>query len=235
MIPLKDNMRRRRFPLVNICLIIANVAVFLYQVSLPSREMQAFIFHYGLIPREQLQVLLSFLGDPQLNLETGGMLFLPLFTATFLHGGWFHLLSNMIYLWVFGDNIEDRLGHLGHLVVYLLLGAGANLAHVLSAPLSPVPLIGASGAVAGLLGAYFILYPRARILTLVPLGFFITFVYIPAFMFLALWFLLQVFNVMAEPPGAQSVAWWAHIGGFVLGIVVGTLLKPKKQTRSNFE
>lgn len=154
----------------------------------------------------------------------------PLITANFLHGGWLHLIGNMLYLWVFGDNIEGRLGHPGYLFTYLAMGAGSQLLHLISAPLSPVPLIGASGAIAGVLGAYFILYPHSRVLTLVPLGFFITLIRIPAVIFLALWFLLQLANVFTAgiAPGMQQpVAWWAHIGGFIIGVTVGLKVKKK--------
>ena len=155
----------------------------------------------------------------------------PLISANFLHGGWLHLLGNMLYLWVFGDNIEGCLGHPGYLIIYLLLGAGSQLLHLLSAPLSPVPLIGASGAIAGILGAYLILYPHSRVVTLVPLGFFITLIRIPAVIFLALWFLLQLANAftIGMAPGIQQpVAWWAHIGGFLLGIALGIRVRKKR-------
>jgi len=229
MIPLKDNTPRKQFPLVNVSLIVLNVVVFLFQTQMAQEEMYYFIRDFGVIPREQVTALVLLLHDPAQLFDLNGYFFLPLVTATFLHGGWLHLISNMIYLWVFGDNIEDRLGRGGYLLVYLAMGVLANFAHIASEPLSPVPLIGASGAVAGVLGAYFVLFPRSRILTLVPLGFFITFIYIPAFLFLALWFILQLFNAIAEPAGgAQAVAWWAHVGGFVAGIVVGMLLGRKK-------
>ncbi len=227
MIPLKDDITHRRFPLVNVSLIVINVAVFLYQSLLTGPQLHQFVRRWGVVPREHLEGTLFFFQEPLAALTAGGDLFLPLVTATFLHGSWLHLLGNMIYLWVFGDNIEDRAGSPGYLLLYLLMGAGGHLAHIISSPASDVPLIGASGAIAGVLGAYFILYPRARVLTLVPLGFFITFVYIPAFLFLALWFLLQLINAVAAgagPGGAQAVAWWAHVGGFLLGVTAGVIL-----------
>ena len=135
----------------------------------------------------------------------------------------------MVYLWVFGDNIEGRLGHLRYLFIYLLMGAVSQLFHVVVHPSSATPLVGASGAIAGVLGAYFILFPHSRVLTLLPLGFFITFVHIPAVIFLALWFVLQLLNATLAA-GVQPVAWWAHVGGFVIGVLVG-LKRLKKQPR----
>ncbi len=139
----------------------------------------------------------------------------------------------MLYLWVFGDNIESRLGHCGYLLLYLAMGAGSQLIHILVSPFSAMPLIGASGAIAGVLGAYFILYPRSQVLTLVPLGFFITFIRIPAVIFLALWFALQLLNAAAAAgmAGVQQVAWWAHVGGFVIGLAVGVLAGKENYAR----
>jgi membrane associated rhomboid family serine protease len=146
---------------------------------------------------------------------------MPLLTSTFLHGGLLHLLGNMLYLWVFGDNVEDRLGHGGYLLFYLAAGAAGSIAHIISNPQSTIPTIGASGAIAGILGAYLLFFPRARVLTLIPIGFFITTAYVPAPLFLFIWFILQVINVSFAglTAGAQTVAWWAHIGGFVFGFI----------------
>lgn len=142
-------------------------------------------------------------------------------TTMFLHGGWMHLLGNMLYLWIFGDNIEDRMGHVKYLIFYLIAGYVATLTHAYLLPSSTIPMVGASGAIAGVLGAYLILYPRAKVLTLLPIFIFITFVRIPALLFLGFWFILQVINqTMVSSPDAQSVAWWAHIGGFVAGAVL---------------
>lgn len=178
-----------------------------------------FIFRYGVVPA-RLQEAGGFL----FSLVTGQWTVAStVVTAMFLHGGWMHLIGNMLYLWVFGDNVEDRLGRLQYLLFYLLTGVVANLAQVLADPQSPVPLIGASGAVAGVLGAYFLTYPRARVLTLMPLGIFITMVQVPAVVFLFLWFVLQLLNGVASigiPQIAGQVAWWAHIGGFITGMVL---------------
>lgn len=142
-------------------------------------------------------------------------------TTMFLHGGWFHILSNMLYLWIFADNVEDRLGHGRFLIFYLITGYIATLTHVYTMPESTVPMVGASGAIAGVLGGYLVLYPKARVLTLLPIFFFISIVRIPAMIFLGFWFFLQVINqTMVSSSAAQSVAWWAHIGGFLAGVIL---------------
>ncbi|NLL21576.1 MAG: rhomboid family intramembrane serine protease [Firmicutes bacterium] len=217
MLPLKDSVRPRKYPYVNLVLLFTNIAIFIFQLSLDEAGLTEFIYRYGVIPHE---FILS-----------QGQVWLPLFTSPFLHGGWFHLLGNMLYLWVFGDNVEDRLGHFGFFLFYLAAGLAGNFSHIIANPSSLIPTIGASGAVAGVLGAYFVLFPRARVLTLIPIGFFITTARLPAMIFLFLWFLLQFFNAFLAGlnPGAQTVAWWAHIGGFLLGciIAIAALIKKK--------
>lgn len=221
MIPLRDSIRPRRTPFVNWLLIGINIYVFILQLSLSPAELQQFFQQFGVIParisRLDFSLLLTGTWEP----------FLPLCTSIFLHGGWWHLLGNMLYLWVFGDNIEDRLGHLGYFVFYLAMGIIASLTHIWSDPSSTVPMIGASGAVAGVLGAYFIAYPKARVAALVPVFFLLTIAEIKAVYFLFLWFLLQALYGLGTMQGAQSVAWWAHIGGFVAGALVFFILKPR--------
>lgn len=209
MIPLRDSVRPRKYPYINVLLIFLNTAIFIYQLGLTETELIRIYYRYGIIPENFLL------------LQGAG--WLPLVSSMFLHGGWFHLLGNMLYLWVFGDNIEDRLGHAGYLFFYLAAGAAGGISHIAANPQSSVPTIGASGAVAGILGAYFILFPRARVLTLIPLGFFITTAHLPAVLFLFLWFFMQLFNafIAGVTSATQTVAWWAHIGGFVLGFLVG--------------
>ncbi len=178
------------------------------------------LFHrYGIIPEKFLV------------LQGAG--WFPLMSSMFLHGGWFHLLGNMLYLWVFGDNVEDRLGHWGYLLFYLAAGVTSGLTHIFTNPQSAIPTIGASGAVAGILGAYFVLFPRARVLTLIPIGFLITTAHLPAVLFLFLWFVMQIFNALLAGMTAatQTVAWWAHIGGFVLGFLVGMAKLVSKKIR----
>jgi membrane associated rhomboid family serine protease len=186
-----------------------NLFVFLYTVGLGSPwEIQAFFETYGLVPARILGP------DPP---------YYTLFTSMFLHGGWLHLVGNMLYLWIFGNNVEDATGHLGFLVFYVLCGLAAAFAQILIQPASQVPMVGASGAIAGVLGGYLVLYPRARILALVPLGFFLHLMEVPAVLFLPMWFLLQLVYGIASL-GVRSefgggVAFWAHIGGFVAGLV----------------
>jgi len=208
--PLKDTVRSREVPLVNLALIGLNVVVFLYEASLPPWALQRFLFAYGLVPAR------LFAGD------AGAVP--TLITSQFLHGGWFHLISNMWALWIFGDNVEDRMGHLRYLVFYLVAGVVAGLAQAFVNPGATVPMVGASGALSGVLGAYLVLFPGARVITLVPLFFLPWFVEVPAVLYLALWFFSQVFNglfSLAVPVTAYGgVAWWAHIGGFVAGVLL---------------
>ncbi len=211
---------------MNFGLIALNSAVFLYQLSL-GEQLTDFVYAYGLIPFRFLHMVPR---DP-------AELLTPL-SAMFLHGGWAHLLGNMLYLHIFGDNIEDRLGHGRYLLFYLACGVLSFLAQVAFQPHSMVPNVGASGAIAGLLGAYFLLFPRARVLTLLPLLFFFPLVEIPAFFFLGIWFLIQ-FLSGASTIGRTSalsggVAWWAHIGGFLAGMLLLRLLQPRGSARGPF-
>ncbi len=215
MIPLKDTISSRTYPYVNITLILLNFGLFFYELSL-GRELGRFIYTYGLIPRR------FFLYAYQ---ESGlGARYLPFLTSLFLHAGWVHLLGNMLFLWIFGDNVEDRMGHFKYLIFYLLCGFCAGLVHLYLNPNSPVPAVGASGAISGVMGAYFILFPHSRIITLVPMFFFLTFVEIPVFFFIGIWFLFQLFSgtvsLMFRTAIRGGVAWWAHIGGFLAGMIL---------------
>jgi membrane associated rhomboid family serine protease len=202
LIPLKDNNPCTCFPFITIGLIAINLAVFVYELLLGPR-MVPFVEAYGLIPSQLL-----------LRPET-------LVSSMFLHAGLLHVGGNMLYLWIFGDNIESAFGHLRFLVLYLVFGVTATLVHALSDLGSTVPMVGASGAVAGVLGSYFLLYPRARVLTLFFLGFFIRLVWVPAIVVLGLWFVLQVINALPSVNrGMGGVAWYAHIGGFAAGVVL---------------
>ena len=209
MIPLRDSTRSRTFPIVNVSLIVINFIVFFKEISLSNQALNQLTFTYGLIPAHVASQLAA--GAPLLSLAT------PFITAMFLHANWLHIIGNMLYLWIFGDNVEDRVGHLPYLFLYLLVGVAGSIVYCLASPASQVPIIGASGAIAGILGAYFVLYPKAKVLTLLPLFFFITLVEIPAVWFLLLWFGMQVLNGFTTSLDADSVAWWAHIGGFVAG------------------
>ncbi len=219
MIPLRDTNPRSTLPFMTVLIILANVGVFLYQVSLGPRGGQAFVFMYGMIPA---RVPLAFAGDGITLIQA----FAPLLTSMFLHGGWFHLIGNMWFLWVFGDNIEDHLGHFNYVLFYLVCGVGAGVVHSLANLGSTIPAVGASGAISGVMGAYIVLFPGSRVLTLVPLLFFFFTVQLPAVVLLGYWFLIQFLSGVGSlgMHTQGGVAFWAHIGGFVLGalFVVGS-------------
>ncbi|MDD3315636.1 MAG: rhomboid family intramembrane serine protease [Syntrophaceticus sp.] len=213
MIPLRDNTYSHSFPFVNVIIIVLNVLIFLYQQSMPQDLLVLFFYNFGVTPAQVINQVIA--GESLLI--TG----FPFISCIFLHGGWLHLLGNMLYLWIFGDNVEDRIGHLRYLLFYLLIGIISSIAHIISVPESQVPIIGASGAIAGIMGAYFLAFPKAKILTLVPVFFFITFIQVPAIIFLPIWFAIQIINGLSTAGmGADAVAWWAHIGGFISGVIL---------------
>jgi len=215
LIPLKDNNPSRSYPVVNITLLFANVVVFLYQLALPPYDQKLFILSNATIPAR----IPAFL-DGHMGIEAA---FLPLITSMFLHSGFLHLAGNMLFLWIFGDNVEDVFGHLPYLFFYLTCGLGAGLLHVLFNLGSTIPALGASGAISGVMGAYMVLFPRERILTLV----FIFVVPIPAVFILGYWFLLQ-FLAGIDALGSSAkggVAVWAHVGGFLLGVLWTQLVR----------
>ena len=217
MIPLRDSVRSGRTPYVNISLILINILVFFQQLAIEPYQLNQIYYSYGVIPAEVLNVF--FTGSPLLPVM------IPFITSIFIHGGWWHLIGNMLFLWIFGDNIEDRLGRVRYLLFYLAVGVAGGVAHVLANPASTIPVIGASGAVAGVLGAYLISFPRSRILALVPVLFFITVIEVPAVIFIVVWFAIQFFNGVAFLGGtANAVAYWAHIGGFLAGLVLIKLI-----------
>jgi membrane associated rhomboid family serine protease len=220
-IPIRDTIRSRTAPVVTVALIIVNVMVFFHEIGL-GPYLEKFVYAYGLIPRR----FVYWPGDPLDPLR-----YLPIFTSMFWHGGWLHLISNMLYLWIFGDNVEDRLGHLRFLFFYIVAGAAAGLTQVALNPTSTLPTVGASGAIAGVLGAYLITFPRSRVLTLVPIIIFPWFVEIPAFVYLAFWFILQLLEgigSLGAPADTGGVAVWAHVGGFIAGVVLVKLLQPPR-------
>jgi len=227
MIPIGDSIRARTFPYVNIVIIIANFLVFFYEVGFAS-NIDKFFFDWAVVPAELTDYLHS-PGDHSLR-----VLFTPI-TAMFLHGGWFHILGNMIFLWVFGDNVEDAVGHVHYLAFYLVCGIAATAAQVWVDPNSQVPMLGASGAIAGVLGAYLVLYPRATIAALIMPFFFWT-AYVPAFLLIGLWFFLQLFNGVASigyaVGGSEGVAWWAHVGGFSAGFLLLWFFRPRRRSAS---
>lgn len=215
MIPIRDKTPSRTFPFVNVGLIIINVIVFLYEISL-GQGMDTFVGAFGITPAKTV----SLINNQPFNLPA---LALPFFTSMFIHGGWLHIIGNMWYLWIFGDNVEDRMGHGRYLIFYLLCGIGAGCTHVFFNQTSNLPTVGASGAIAGVMGAYMMLYPMGKVLTLVPIFFFITFIDVPAIFFLGFWIILQFIQGTISSSVAQDaggVAWWAHLGGFVLGAIL---------------
>ena len=232
MLPLKDDVPSRSFPLFTVLLIAANVAAFLYQASLemaPGGSTRgtaaAFVMEFGAVPCR----ITGFCPNDEFPAP-----YVTVFTSMFLHGGLLHLAGNMLYLWIFGDNVEDTLGHFRFLGFYLLSGLGAAAAQTLVHPESRVPMIGASGAISGVLGAYLLLFPHARVLTLITFGFFIRFVHIPAVIVLGFWIVVQVvFGLVSVGAGAEEggVAWFAHVGGFVAGLVLLFLFRPRGTAR----
>ncbi|MCG2711285.1 MAG: rhomboid family intramembrane serine protease [Candidatus Omnitrophica bacterium] len=225
MIPLRDKARARRLPLVTGLLIIANIYIFLKEIFLGS-ELKGIIYKYAVVPVAYLHpgtwTASQFISNG-----------ISLVSALFLHGGWLHLLGNMWYLWIFGDNVEDKLGHFKFLLFYILCGLIGNLAHIVTNINSNAPALGASGCIAGVLGAYFLLFPGAKIVTLLPLFIFWTVVEVPAFFFLGIWFLIQFLNGFFTLPGSKEsaggVAWWAHIGGFAGGLLFAFLFRLRKR------
>ena len=211
MIPIRDTIESKTYPVVNNAIIAANVLFFLVQLAQGDRLNQ-FIVTYGLVPARY--------SVPQIAAYFSlGQQILSFFSFMFLHGGFWHLLGNMWSLYIFGDNVEDRLGPIRYLLFYLLCGFLSGLSHLLINWHSQVPTIGASGAIAGVMGAYFLLYPGAKVLTLIPIFFIPYFMQIPAFLFLGFWFVLQFISAAGSSGQAGGVAWWAHIGGFVFGMI----------------
>jgi membrane associated rhomboid family serine protease len=211
MIPIRDAIRSKHVPAVNFIIIGLNIIVFLWQLAQGSGLKEAF-YLYGIVPLRY--------SDPKISAHfTQFQQLLPFLTSMFLHGGFLHILGNMWFLYIFGDNIEDRLGHFRYFIFYLLCGVTAGFVHLQINWNSTIPTIGASGAISGIMGAYLLLYPRSRILTLIPIFFFFQFIEIPAFIFIGYWLLIQLFSASFTPRNVGGVAFWAHIGGFVTGLI----------------
>lgn len=211
MIPIRDTIPSKNYPVVNNCIIGINVVLYLVQMA-QGPDLNRFVYIYGLVPaRYSIPQITSYF--------TTGQQFFALLSFMFLHGGFWHLLGNMWSLYIFGDNVEDRLGPLRYIVFYLLCGITSGLTHLIFNLNSNIPTIGASGAIAGVMGAYLILHPNAKILTLIPIIFIPWFIEIPAFFFLGFWFVLQFINAAGSHGSIGGIAWWAHIGGFIFGII----------------
>lgn len=216
MLPLKDDNPTRSLPFVTVGLIMANVFVFIYMKTMARDEVGVFVAQYALIP-------LSFVGGLEVVPSVGRA---SILTSMFMHGGLLHIAGNVLFLWIFGDNVEDALGHLRYLLFYLACGVAAAMTHVLSDPSSTMPMIGASGAVSGVLGAYMLLYPRARVLTLV----FVFLLWVPAALVIGAWIVVQIINSMGPSvPGQPGIAWTAHVGGFFAGMALVLLLRGGKR------
>lgn len=219
MIPLKDDLPTRTFPLVTLGLIATNILVFMFEVSLGPHS-EALFFSFGAVPYDLIHGLET--GSPPIPIVT------TLFTSMFIHGGLVHVGGNMLYLWIFGNNIEDAMGHRRFIFFYLLCGVIAVYSHAVLDHVSKVPMVGASGAVSGVLGAYFLLFPRARVLTLVPLGFFIQIIRIPALYVLGFWIIAQFVHGFFGMKQQGGVAWFAHIGGFLAGMLLIHFFKKRR-------
>jgi len=227
MIPLKDNIPSSTAPFINYGIIALNCLVFFWELDL-GRQLPEMVSALGFVPSR----FLTLLGAESRNWPA---IVIPTFSAFFLHSGWLHIIANMWFLYIFGDNVEDSLGHGRYLLLYFVCGAGSNLLYLMFAPHSKIPLIGASGAIAGIMGAYFTLFPGARILTLFLVIFIPIFLELPAYFFLGLWLVLQFFygSLASMQLTAQKggVAWWAHVGGFLLGFLLLRLLVPHRVGR----
>ena len=220
MFPIKDDNPTELRPYVTCALIGLNILIFFYQIGLEENIRTSLIFEYGFKPSQ------LFSNANSMNLKQSSLL--TIFTSMFLHGGLFHLLGNMLFLWIYGNNVEDSMGHIKFLIFYLLCGLAASLLQAIVSFNSSIPMIGASGAVSGVLSAYFLLYPKARVLTLVVLLIFITFIRIPAGLLIGFWFLSQIINAYFNDPNSPGVAWYAHVGGFLMGLLLIPFFKKKK-------
>ena len=235
MIPLRDTVPSVRFPAVTIGLIVVNAFVFLFELS-NTRGLDAVFYQWGIVPCTFTSTC-----PPRIRIP-GGFLLLPqhppyltILSSMFLHGGWMHIIGNMWSLWIFGDNVEDRMGRAGFLCFYLLSGLAAGVLHIVFNPASRVPTVGASGAIAGVMGAYLLLFPYARVLTLVPVFIFLQTIELPAVFFLGFWFLTNLLSgigSLAAHTGAGGVAWWAHIGGFLVGLLWALPLRRREARHS---
>lgn len=220
MFPIRDTIPSKRYPIVNNLIIATNVVIYLLVNWGHWHEVEKYFFMYGLVPARYTDELYS---------VHFGLVeqIIPFFSFMFLHGGFFHLLGNMWSLYIFGDNIEDRLGPAWYLVFYLCCGFTSGLVHILSDPRSPIPTVGASGAIAGVMGAYFVLYPHSKVLTMIPIFFLPYFVELPAVMFLGIWVFMQIIGAITTSSQVGGIAWWAHLGGFFAGIVLVKVLLAK--------
>ena len=219
MFPLHDDNPTEIFPAITIGLIGACIIVFAYQISLSGQASELIVYRLGVIPAVlfgRAEV------SPAMNALPAEA---TVFSSMFLHGGWLHLIGNMLYLWIFGNNVEDAMGHVRFVTFYLVCGIIAVFSHALIEPSSQIPMIGASGAISGVLGAYALIYPHAKVLVILPIGFYLQLLRLPAYWVLGAWFAIQIISSLMTPAGQPGVAWFAHIGGFVAGLVLVILFK----------
>ena len=217
MIPIQDSVPNRSVPVVTRALVLINVLVFFFELSLPRESIEQFFYLFGLVPAR--------FTHPEWAASVGFPIdtYWPILTHQFLHGGWLHIISNMWMLWIFGDNVEDRMGSVRFGICYLICGCAAGLTHLLTNPNSTVPSVGASGALAGVLGAYILFFPTARLVVMFPIFFFPFFFEVPAVLYLGVWFFTQLYSgtlALVGPGQVGGIAWWAHIGGFVGGMLL---------------
>lgn len=224
MIPLRDTIPASRFPVITSSIIGINVLVFLFEITLSERALNAFFQDWGIIPYRFTHSRTT----PN---------YFAVFSSMFLHGGWMHIIGNMWSLWIFGDNVEDRMGRRGFLLFYLLSGIAAGALHILTNSASRIPTVGASGAIAGVMGAYLLLFPHATVVTLVPIFVFLQIIELPAVLFLGLWFVSNLFSgigSLAAYGDAGGIAWWAHIGGFLVGVLWALGLRRRPSYRRSW-
>jgi membrane associated rhomboid family serine protease len=217
MFPVSDTVPRRNPPIATWLIILANALVFLIELTMPEYSLKRFFELFGIVPARFTHPEWA----PVMGLPVGD--FWPLLTSMFMHGGWLHIIGNMWALWIFGDNVEDRMGPWRFLIFYLLCGFAASLVHIYTNPDSTLPTVGASGAIAGVMGAYFVLFPSARIVVLIPILFIPLFFEVPAAVYLGFWALTQVFTgtlSLGNPGDVGGIAWWAHVGGFITGMIL---------------
>lgn len=216
MLPIRDTVPSKNFPLITLSIIALNVAFWFGLLTFGEEERRALLMLLGVVPRRYTDAAWA----AELGLDPGN--YLPFLSSMFLHGGWLHIILNMWVLWIFGDNVEDRMGWVRFTVFYLVCGVISAIAQVIAHPETVLPMVGASGAIAGVMGAYLFLYPRARVLTVIPIFFYPLFIEIPAVVFLLIWFVGQAISgIMAAVNGVEGgIAWWAHIGGFIAGVLL---------------
>jgi len=225
MIPIRDTIKSNSFPFITTLIVVANIIVFIKELLL-GPALEEFVHVYGVVP-------IKFFSSTYIHHVGFLGLITPLFTSMFIHGDILHIVGNLWFLWIFGDNVEDKMGHFKYLFFYITSGLVAMVFHILTNPMSPMPTVGASGAIAGVMGAYMIMFPMSRILTLVPIFLFFSFVELPAYFFLGLWFIYQFLlgTLTIGMPGIGGIAFWAHIGGFLWGIFIAILLRTTIRTR----